>query len=245
MSVGNLFLDNRQKYLYSFADSNFSVFVDGMLSVSHRIFNAESFNKTSLTIDEIGLRLRGTVYHNLGFYLRASNGQQLNGDYYARTVAANFDPRLHSTLKFLSQKYTDSYEGYLRYETDNRAVALTLGREGINFGTGYIDKLFISNNAVPFDYGKIDIGYKGIRYSFFYGNIKGDSLGVPLQSKNFVAHRLDVSISKSFKFGIYEGIIIADRPLSFTYMNPVSFLFSADLTAQSDNTSNSLLGTAV
>ena len=239
---GQFFLDSKQKYLYAFADSNTSLFLDGTVLVSHRIFDSESFNKTSITIGDYGFRLRGTLYHNIGFYLKASSGQQLNGDSHSRTVAAGFDPKLHSTLKFLSEKYLDSFEGYLRFETSNRAFALTMGREAMTLGTGYIDKLFLSTNAVPFDYAKIDLGYKGIKYSFFYGNIRGDSLGVILESKNIIAHRLDISLSEKIRLGVFESVITANRPISFTYLNPVSFLFSADLTAEKENRSNSMIG---
>lgn len=241
-NFGNIFKDYSYKFLYSYADSNASLFLDGTAFVSHRIFASESFNKTSITIGEYGVRLRGTLYHNIGFYLKASSGQQLNGDAYSRIVAAQFDPKLHSTLKFLSEKYFESFEGYLRFETSNRAFALTMGREAITLGNGYIDKLFLSTNAVPFDYAKIDLGYKGIKYSFFYGNLRGDSLGVILESKNIIAHRLDISLSEKIRLGVFESVITANRPISFTYLNPMSFLFSADLTAEKENRSNSMIG---
>jgi len=241
-NIENIFKDDSYKFLYSYADSNASLFLDGTVLVSQRIFDSESFNKTSITIGEYGFRLRGTLYHNIGFYLKASSGQQFNGDYYSRTVAAEFDPKLHSTLKFLSEKYLDSFEGYLRFETSNRAFALTMGREAMTLGTGYIDKLFLSTNAVPFDYAKIDLGYKGIKYSYFYGNIRGDSLGVVLESKNIIAQRLDISLSEKIRLGVFESVITANRPISFTYLNPVSFLFSADLTAEKENRSNAMIG---
>ena len=177
----NIFNDDRYKYLYAYADSNASFFLDGTAFVSHRIFESESFNKTSITLGEYGFRLRGTLYQNIGFYLRASSGQQINGDNYSRIVTAQFDPKLRSTLKFLSEKYFESFEGYLRFESSNRAFSLTMGREAITLGYGYIDKLLLSTNAAPFDYAKIDLAYKGVKYSFFYGNLRGDSLGVVLE----------------------------------------------------------------
>ncbi len=239
---GNIFDNTKQKYLYAYADSSASLFFDGTAFISHRRFETESFNNTALTLGEYGFRVRGTLFNNVGYYLRASSGQQITGSTYSRTVAASYDPKLHSTTKFLSEKYFESFEGYLRFATNNNSVAFTLGREAINIGTGYIDKLFIGGNAAPFDFGKIDIKYKGIRYSFLYGNIRGDSLGVALKSKNIVNHRVDISFSNSFRLGIYEAVILSNESISFSYLNPVSFLFSADLGAQPANGSNSMIG---
>ncbi|MEW5841888.1 MAG: capsule assembly Wzi family protein [Bacteroidota bacterium] len=241
-SLGEIFNDDNYKYLYAYADSNASLFLDGMGSLSYRDFNAESYPKTNIGLGEIGIRLRGTLYDNFGYYLRMSNGQQINGDGYARVVAASYDSKLHSTLKFLGEKYYDSFEGYMRFEASNRAIALTFGREKFQMGTGSIDKLFLSGNTAPFDFGRIDVKYKSLHYSFFYGNLKGDSLGVALTSKNIIAHRLDINFSENFRLGLYESIIAANRPISFTYMNPLSFLTSADFTAEPKNQSNALMG---
>ncbi|MCL6098259.1 MAG: hypothetical protein M1391_06770, partial [Bacteroidetes bacterium] len=156
-SLGEIFNDDNYKYLYAYADSNASLFLDGMGSLSYRDFNAESYPKTNIGLGEIGIRLRGTLYDNFGYYLRMSNGQQISGDGYARVVAASYDSKLHSTLKFLNEKYYDSFEGYMRFEASNRAIALTFGREKFQMGTGFIDKLFLSGNTAPFDFGRIDV----------------------------------------------------------------------------------------
>ncbi len=239
---GKIFSDAEYKYLYAYADQNASLFLDALGNLSYRDFNAESYSKTKIGLGELGIRLRGTLYENFGYYLRMSNGQQISGDDYSRTVAARYDSKLRSTIKFLGEKYYDSFEGYMRFETSNRAIALTFGREKFQMGTGFIDKLFLSGNAAPFDFGRIDVRYKSLHYSFFYGNLKGDSLGIPLTSKNIIAHRLDINFSDVIKLGLYESIIAANRPISFTYLNPLSLLTSADFTAEPKNRSNALMG---
>ena len=193
-------------------------------------------------LGELGLRVRGTLYDNLGFYLHISNGEQLSGDYYSRVVAGSYDPHLISNVKFISEKYYDSFEGYGRIVTENKILSVTLGREKLELGTGYIDKLFLSGYAAPFDFGKLDFKYKALQYTFIYGNIRGDSLGTPLISKNIIAHRVDINFSEKFRLGIYESIIASNSPLSFTYLNPVSFLTMADFSAQQKDNSNSMIG---
>jgi len=238
----NLLNNKEQKYLYMFTDENASMFVDALGSLSFRKFNTESFNSTSIAVGELGLRMRGTLYDNIGYYLRMSTGQQIRGDRYARQIAYNYDSKLRAAKNFIGQKYYDSYEGYLRFQSENDAFAFTIGRENLLFGTGYIDKLFLSNYSAPFDFAKIDLKYKGIHYSFFYGNVRGDSLGKPLQSKNIISHRLDFRFSEILKIGLFESVVATNRPISFTYMNPLSFLTSADFTAEKDWETNTLMG---
>lgn len=238
----NIFNDDKYKYLYAYADSNASLFLDGTAFLSNRNFNARSYPKTSIALGELGIRFRGSLYDNLGYYLRMSTGQQIRGDEYSRGIALQYDSKLKSAKNFLNEKYFDSFEGYMRFESNNKAIALTFGREALVMGAGYIDKLFLSGNITPFDFGKIDVRYKALQYSFFYGSLKGDSLGLPLISKNIVANRLDIRFSEHFKLGLYESIIVSNRPISFTYMNPLSFLVSADFTAEQKNQSNSILG---
>lgn len=234
--------DTKQKFLYAYFDANASFFLDGTGFLSHRLFNSESFDKANISLGEVGIRMRGTLYENFGFYLRMSNGQQITGDYNSRITARRFDPKLKSTVKFLNEKYFDSFEGYLRFGSGNSALALTFGRENLMMGYGYINKLFLSGRAAPFDFARLDVKYNSLGYSFYYGNIRGDSLGVTLESKNVIGHRLDINFSESFKLGLFESVIASDRPISFTYLNPLSFLTSADFSAEKGNESNSLLG---
>lgn len=239
-SFNGLFDNTRRKYLYKFDDRNVSFLVDGLASYSFRSFSGDSYDN-SIMLGELGMRFRGSLFNNLGFYLRLSNGQQIAGGDQDRLAAMAMDSKLSSNVKFRNEKYYDSFEGYLRYSTAGNWFSLMAGRESFTLGYGYLDKLFLSDNAVPFDMIKLDLNYNAIGYSFFYGNIKGDSLGRAIQSKNIVGNSLTFNFDK-VKFSVFEAIIVADRPLSFTYFNPVSFLVSADFSSQNDNDNNALMG---
>jgi capsule assembly protein Wzi len=236
-----IFENDKQKYLYFFNDENVSLFVDGTANYHFRKFSGDSYDN-SLQLIDAGLRFRGTLFGSVGYYLKLYSGQQISGQRDDRIIAAANDSRLASTPKFISEKYYNSYEGYLRYQTETNWLALTIGREAMEIGTSYIDRMFLSNNAVPYDFIKLDLNYKAISYSFSYGNIRGDSLGRPLQNKNIVNHRLDVRFSDKVKVGFFEGIITSEEAFNFAYLNPISFLTSADFTAQSTNETNSTLG---
>ncbi|MBP9191143.1 MAG: hypothetical protein KBF96_01185 [Ignavibacteria bacterium] len=243
----NIFSQNKQKYLYSFADSNATLFFDGLGELSQRESRGDSIGRHSITLGELGFRVRGTLYDNVGYYLRASNGQKLAGDSGDVTFARNTDPKLFAQNKFqFEQRNYDTFDGYLRFRAKDEWLAITVGRSPVYQGFGFIDRLYLSDNTVAFDYLRLDLGYKAVRYSFMYGSLKGDSLGRPIGSKNIATHRLDVSLGDAFRMGFFESVTIADNPFSFTFLNPISFLTSAELNKATQsgpqNNNNSIMG---
>lgn len=243
----HVFSDDRQKYLYDYADSNATLFLDGLGGVSQRGSSGDSIGTNSILLGELGFRLRGTMFNSVAYYLRASNGQKLSGDSNDVTFARNTDPKLYAQYKFsYEQRNFDTFEGYLRYRTNQNWLALTVGRNPVYQGFGFIDRLYLSNNTVPFDFLKLDLAYKAVSYSFIYGSLRGDSLGKPLDSKNIATHRLDVKFSDAFRLGFFESVMIANSPFSFTFLNPISFLTSAELNKASqpgdNNVNNSIIG---
>lgn len=245
--IKHVFADDWQKYLYDYADSNATLFLDGLGGISQRGSSGDSIGTNSILLGELGFRLRGTLFNSVAYYLRASNGQKLSGDSNDVTFARNTDPRLYAQYKFsYEQRNFDTFEGYLRYTTNQNWLALTVGRNPVYLGFGFIDRLYLSNNTVPFDFLKLDLAYKAVSYSFLYGSLRGDSIGKPLDSKNIATHRLDVKFSDAFRIGFFESVMIANSPFSFTFLNPISFLTSAELNKASqpgdNNVNNSIIG---
>ncbi|MCU0373487.1 MAG: capsule assembly Wzi family protein [Ignavibacteria bacterium] len=242
----DVFNDKKQKYLYAFADSNASLFWD-ITGNAYQITSAgDSLGDHNITLGELGTRIRGTLFNSVGYYLRMSNGQKIAGDQSDVDFSVQVVPKLKANTKYLYEENNfDTYEGYIRYATNNEWLSLVAGKEAMTYGFGYIDKLFMSNNTVPFSFIKLDLEYKALKYSFLYGSLKGDSLGIDIQYKNIATHRLDIGISNSVRFGFWESIITSDDAFNFTYINPLSFLRSADYNAgenQSGNKNNALMG---
>jgi hypothetical protein len=236
-----IFENDKQKYLYYYSDENASLFIDGTANYRFRSFTGDTYDN-SIHLADIGLRLRGTLFQSVGYYLNLYSGQQISGSKEDRIVAAANDVRLASTAKFLNEKYYNSFEGYLRYQTETNWLAITVGREATQIGRGYLDKMFLSSGTVPYDFLRLDLNYKAISYSFSYGNLRGDSLGRNLESKNIINHRLDVRFSPKLRIGFYEAIIASEAPFNFIYLNPISFLTSADFTAEPGGATNSIMG---
>ena len=244
-----IFDDKKEKYIYAYKDSNATLFVDAIGSLSQRGSSGDSLGSHSVLLGEGGFRVRGTLYNSLGYYLKATNTARLTGDSADFQFVRQTDIKAYAngnTFDFNIRDFYDAYQGYLRYQTPTNWLALSVGRYAVYQGAGYIDKLELSNNTVPFDFAKIDLQYKALSYSFMYGSLRGDSSGVELESKNIATHRLDVSFSNRFRFGFFESVIISNSPFSFTFLNPLSVLTSAELNKASQgdvpNINNTFLG---
>src|SRR3990172_11066981 len=248
--VGEIFSNKKQKYLISSVDSNTSFFWDAIGELRYIGTDGDSIGKPHVLLGQLGTRLRGTLFKSVGIYLKLSNGVRLGGDQTDALKTAFVDPVLSSTRKYVSEgsKNFDSFEGHLRYAPASDWIAITAGREAMRFGTGFIDKLFLSNrNSAPLDFLKLDISYKKLRYSFFHGSIVGnDSSGAQLSSKYIVFHRLEVGpvFNNVLKIGFNEMLIYSNVPINFAFLNPVSFLTSADLNTElpGKNSNNAILG---
>jgi len=225
----SLFDDDRQKYIYAYADSTASVFVDGFGSYSYRAAKGDSTGSTFASLGEIGFRVRGTLFDHLGFYLQASNGKLLSGSH----QFALMDPRLAANDKFNSDSrgYFDLTNGYMRYDAD--WLTLMVGREQILWGMGYSDRLVFSDNTVPFDFIRLDVRSGNLRYTFLHGSLVGaDTNGHTLSSKYIASHRVEFNIGSRFRLGLGEAIVYSRQPPSLALMNPLAFLTSTDQSIQ-------------
>ena len=221
--------DESQKYIYAYADSTSSIFIDGFGSYSYRAGRGDSAGSNFAALGEIGIRLRGTLFDRLGFYLQASNGNLLSGSH----RFALLDPKLIANGKFNadSRGFFDITNGYMRY--DAGWLAVMAGREQINWGAGYSDRLVFSGNTAPFDFVKLDIRSGNVRYSFLHGSLVGaDTNGHTLSSKYIASHRLEFNIGSRFRLGLGEAIVYSRQPPSLALMNPLAFLTSTDQSIQ-------------
>lgn len=247
----DMFSNDKYNHIYSYADSSASLFFDLTGGTSFRKSNGDSLGDNSITFIGAGFQTRGTLFNSVGFFLKAVNYAKLSGDSAGKIFAALTDPVIYADWKFneRNENYYTPFEGYLRYQTPSNWLALTIGRTNLKQGFGYIDKLFLSNNTVAFDFAKLDLSYKAVQYSFTYGSLRGDSAGIPnhqLDAKNISTHRLNINFSNRFKLGFFESVIIPNSPFNFTFFNPVSFLTAAELNkasqGPSNNVNNSFLG---
>jgi len=217
------FISDKEKYLYAYTDSSVSLYTEFIGTLEYRRATGDSYGNTHALFEEHGGRIRGTIKHRLGYYLQATNGT-LFGD---KTFALS-DPRLRANVKFkdLNSPYFDFTEAYLRADLD--WFNLQFGREYSLIGTGYHDRLLLSDNAPVFDFLKLDFQYKSLRFVFMQGSIIDDSSNVSELNKYLALHRIQFSLCDLMNVGVSEMIIYQRYSTDFAYLNPINFYKSAE-----------------
>jgi hypothetical protein len=221
----------KESYLYHYADSSVSLFAEFLASGEYRRSGGDTYGGVHASMENHGIRLRGTVKGKLGYYFQATNGT-LYGD---RAFALS-DRRLRGNVKFndLDSPYFDFTEAYLRADLD--WFTLQFGREYSLVGTGYSDRLLLSENAPVFDALKLEARYKAVRFLFMHASLVGDTTvfsTIPVtepagSSKYLALHRVEVSLFDRLRLGASEMVIYQRLTPEFGYLNPVNFYKSAE-----------------
>ena len=218
-----------EKHLYTYKDSTAKLNVD--LSGDITPIYTDKYKDYSILLNAGG-QIYGTYSRWLGFLIEGSNGSQIHN----RKVA-ELDPRVKSSYTFnhTGINFFDFTQGYVRLQKDD--VSLELGRERILWGTGYINKMILSDNPPLFDFLRFHISYKTLRYDFLhawliqpYDTFFVDTLtqyAKVKDSKYLAISRLGFTPVPELKLGLSQMIIYANRPFEVAYLNPFLFWESA------------------
>lgn len=216
------FLSNRQKHLYSFTDSTISFYFEPIFENKNIVVN--NFEKKSSLLNFGGI-LKGTYKNYLGYYLQASNGIV-----FGNLNAAREDKRVEQSFSINDTKinFFDNTSGYIRFQ--NSELSLQLGREQLLWGSGYVNKLVLSNNPQMFDFLRFNFHYKTLSYDFLHGwlvqkpiYVFMDSTGVSEKQKRakyISISRLGYTPIPEIKLGVSQIIIYSNRPFEAAYLNP-------------------------
>lgn len=221
----------KEKYLYRYVDSNVTSYVNFFGSIDYRGISGDTYGSTHDSFGQIGGRIRGTVSDKLGYYLEGTNGA-LRGD---RNFALS-DPRLRGNFNFnnLNSQFFDFTQAYLRMNFN--WISVQFGRENTMVGTGYSDRLLLSDNAPVTDFLKIEVHYKSLRFLSLHASLVQDSalfagtlMQEPPGSNKYLAlHRLQLGLFDKLNLGVSEMIIYQRFSPEFGYLNPISFYKSVE-----------------
>lgn len=234
---GERFAD-AEKHLYAYTDTTVTLFVDGLLMLDARRSEGDALGSEHSEFVQFGGRVRGTIYDNLGYYLQGTNAQ-----FWGSRDVLRRDRHISQayTLNILDAKNFDFVEGYVRY--DGGIFSAQVGRERLLWGSGYGDKLVVSDNVRVFDFIRADAEYKAIKYTFLHGWLLGRksqrtsplpppypstaSLSEPIVADKYLgAHRLEITFPR-FTLGFQEMAIYSNRSVDLAYLNPVTLIESA------------------
>ncbi len=224
----------KQKYLYYMKNtSKMSMFVNIVGEAQELALNDNFTNKNLSTgLGVIGGEIRGTISNKFGFYLRGTNGTV-----FGNKEAARLREDIRYNFKF-NENNTDSFfdetQGYLTADFD--LVKFKIGRDRLQVGYGPV-KSIVGNTSPLFNYLGFNIKYSFFTFSYFHGQILGDSYyqndsvtqGIEVVKQKYIGyHRLGFNISNDINFGVGEVIVYGDRPIDLSYLNPFSFYKSVE-----------------
>ena len=239
-TVGDALLgtfSNREKYLYHAHDSTLNVFVNGLVDVDYRGIHGDDLGTNDAAYLQLGGRLRGTIYGRLGYFLQVTNA----GFRGSRELLQR-DPILSQSheLSVTNTRNFDFAEGYLRY--DGGLISAQIGRERVLWGSGYEQKLTISDNIGLFDFVRADFHYKAFKYTFLHASLMGQESNLafklpfdtsatfsePVAADKYLAvHRFELSFPKVLDLGFQEMVVYSNRAPDLAYLNPLMLFESA------------------
>ncbi len=228
---------NREKYLYHAHDSSVSVFLNGLADVDFRRIHGDDLGNANAAYLQLGARLRGTIDNRLGYFL-----QLTNAGFRGSRELLQRDPVLSQSheLFVTNTRNFDFAEGYLRY--DGGMVSAQIGRERILWGSGYGQKMTISDNVGLFDFVRADFHYKAFKYTFMHAWLMGQESNLPFtlpfdtsatfyepvaSDKYLAVHRFALSFPRVLDIGFQEMVVYSNRSPDLAYLNPLMLFESA------------------
>lgn len=246
----SLFSD-KEKLVYMYKDSTATVQIYPLAMTGIFIDKQHTESAQSVTYAQGGARIMGTLSNALGFFLQVTNGTVVSGE---REVALR-DPRLKQNIKFATfNSDFDFTESHLRF--DHKWFYAYIGRENRVIGSGYFNRIFLSDAAPPSDAIMLGAKFKTVEYRFMHASLLSvpeDSNGRLLISKNdiypagpflnlrpkyFATHRISWRPSWG-EISLWDGIIYS-RPMDIGYLNPLSFYKSVEHSLRDRD--NSMMG---
>ncbi len=229
------------KHLYHYIDSNYVLAINPVLRYKY-IYRSSLKNNSNLF--EFGGEIYGGYKNWFGFYVKATNGIQSGS---RSAASADNIVRRSFTFNNTGRNNFDFTLGYLNIVKE--PFHFELGREEILWGTGYLNKMIISNNSQPMDFVKFSFGYKSLKYTFLHAWLVQKPIEVPINdtygnlkyknSKYLAVSRLQFKPSSSFQISASQLIIYSNRAPELAYLNP--FLFWESAQRSLNDLDNSLL----
>lgn len=191
----------------------------------------ETYNNTRLVYTQ------GGIGKNFNFFAVVYESQGRFADYFNRFAEARApdggNPAIIPARGIAKQFRSDSYDyplatGHISWSPADW-VNIQLGH-GKNFiGDGY-RSLFLSDNASPYPFVRINSSFWKIRYTNTWMSLRDVRSDVTLdgsfRTKYMANHYLSYNISKRLNIGLFEAVIWEndnDRGFDFNYVNPVIF----------------------
>lgn len=235
-------ITDKVKYLYAYKEPGANFYFEWLGHFYHgQDFSQESAVNSNLY--DIGFRIRGTVFDQLGYNLTVLKGGVSGNKYLAEVI----EPRLLTSFKWIENienigNYDFTY-GYLKYHSEpvnDMHIEVQLGREDITLGYGYGSKLILSGDNPTMDFIKFNFDYGIVSFSSVHASTTGyfSSYREQRYTKFYAHNHLKLKFKDLFDVGIGETTIYSGRGIDLSYFAPVTFYKFIEMATQDRDNGN-------
>ncbi|MBO6523335.1 MAG: hypothetical protein JJ971_05875 [Balneolaceae bacterium] len=178
-----------------------------------------------------GVRSYGTFSGTLGFHHEQWRAVEVGDD-----EAFLYLPFLSRNWKTLNNTGSNKYHMNTSAGFHKSYWSLHIGRGMLKYGVGQRNNLVYSRESIPFDWVRLNINSKYVRYSLIHGFLSWDSgrqreiegfdnLYTRTSPNRFTVHqKFQFQPAEWISIGYYELINYSNRKIELAYINPVNRL---------------------
>jgi hypothetical protein len=241
MSTLSEVFSNKVKYLFAYQEESANVYLEGLGHLYHGQRLKHGVNNADLY--DFGLRIRGTLFQNLGYYFAIIKGGASGN----KELSEIIEPKLRTSFKWIEDaENIGNYEfssAYLKYHTEvveGMHLSFQLGREPLTIGYGYGSKLVLSDDNPTMDFLQFNFKFGIVHFSSIHASTTG--IFAPRQSdrysKFWAFNRLKIAIPYLFDIGMGEAIVYSGRGMELAYLTPIGFYKFIEMSIQDRDNGN-------
>ena len=238
--LSNLKIITGRKRTYSFDDSYFK------LNVSPILGYAVTSQYNSLVRKSIvGLNLFSSIGDNWGFFFNFADNSETGNKL---DSAKRFTKETGTIIKALTVNNMQYSEARGAVTYSDKSITLSMGKDWMNWGSGYNSRLILSDKAPSFPFIKLDIHpVEWFHFYYYHGWLNSriddtnrtyaaltkapDSSVVQRKverEKYIAAHILEVTLTRGVKLSLGESLIYSDGNPKLGFFIPVVFFRLVD-----------------
>jgi hypothetical protein len=176
-------------------------------------------------IDNIGIRMLGTIYDHIGFHLEVDN------------IAADtrnsliYDPHYRETHDAAKGSETTLYaQGFTSFKY--KALSFHIGNGNIKYGLEGDESLIFRKEGGNFDWMRVNLDTKYVQFTMMHGALQGpttniflpefDSVRSRVAPQRWIAmRRVQITPWKWIQASFTEVLTYSNRPMDISYLNPI------------------------
>lgn len=221
---------DNEKHVYSFSSDNGFLLLDHGFGRRAMFVNDDDVQRNAPYILNQHWRTYGSYKNSVGYHAELIRAVPV-GD----QRIFEYDGFYSYNWKFLDPKQNQSlnfhYEAYVTAQ--HSIFEASIGRGNLKEGVGQKENLTFSRSSIPFDWVKLNVGKKKIRYSFTHGTLSWPAINSTLPGDSTIRtrnsprrwvsyHKITLKPFKNLSLSAYEMINYANRGAEIAYINPIN-----------------------